>query len=59
MILWKKINHDWSLYVNQTKIERSHEVVLLGAAFGEKFNFQKHIENICQVANINYVLFNR
>ena len=53
MILGKKTNNELILYVKRTKIERRHEVVLLKITFGEECNFNKHIENICHVAEYN------
>ena len=50
MILRKKINIDLSLYLNGTKIERWHEVVLLWVTIGEELNFKKYIMNLCRVA---------
>ena len=48
--IWKKINNDSSLYLNETNIERSHEVVLLGVTIGKELNFKKHIKNICHLS---------
>ena len=50
MILGKKRSNDLLLHLNGTKIEKNHEVVLLGVTTDEEINFKMHIATIYLVA---------
>ena len=50
MILGTNTDIKVSLFLDENKIEKSQEVVLLGITIDDKLNFKTHIENICRKA---------
>ena len=57
MILGKQRNNNLSLYLNETKTERCHEVAFLRVTIEEELNFKKHLENIFCVAKYKLYVF--
>ena len=50
MILGKNVTETFSLNVNETTIEASSNVVLLGVTIDQQLNFKLHVDNLCRHA---------
>ena len=50
MILGKNVAETFSLNVNETTIEASSNVVLLGVTIDQQLNFKLHVDNLCRHA---------
>ena len=56
MIQCKKSYQPQKLSVNTFTIDESDEVELLGLTIDKELNFSKHIDKLCRMLNINFIL---